>query len=81
VTLRKQEFILAKDQLRLGLGQAIAALRRLQLMSQSDLSEQLGISQSSLSGMENGYHRVSANRIATMAHSLKVDPKVLLGIL
>ena len=56
----------------------LKALRELQELSQSELAELTGISQSNLSAMETGARQIGRERALALSKALKVHPAVIL---
>lgn len=76
--LNKHDFVKAKMHVFLTPGEALKMIRELQEMSQNDLAEITGISQSNLSALENGSRQLGRDRAMTLARALRVHPAVLL---
>lgn len=56
----------------------LKTLRELQCLSQNQLAELTGISQSNLSALESGARKIGRERAITLAKALKVHPAVIL---
>ena len=71
------EFRPAKRRIEVTVGESIRILRELQQLSQSRLAEISGISQASISAIENGRVNVGVERAKVLARALKCHPAVL----
>ena len=58
-------------------GDSVRILRELQEMSQNDLAALTGISQSTISAIENGRVRLGVDRAKVLAKALRCHPAVL----
>jgi transcriptional regulator with XRE-family HTH domain len=58
-------------------GDSVRILRELQEMSQNDLAAVTGISQSTISAIENGRVRLGVDRAKVLAKALRCHPAVL----
>ncbi len=58
-------------------GESVRILRELQEMSQNDLAAATGISQSTISAIENGRVRLGVERAKVLARVLRCHPAVL----
>lgn len=58
-------------------GESVRILRELQEMSQNDLAATTGISQSTISAIENGRVRLGVERAKVLARVLRCHPAVL----
>lgn len=76
--IRKSEFAPAKDTVAATPGEMLAALRKLQGLSQNDLARRTGIAQANISGMEKGRRQIGRERAVALARALKVHPAVIL---
>ena len=76
--INKGDFAPSKDHRVVTPGEALAALRRLQELSQNDLAGMTGISQSNISNMESGRQQIGRDRALILAKALKVHPAVIL---
>lgn len=74
----KRDFVRAKVQVSVTPGEMLRTLRELQEMSQSDLAEETGLSQSNVSALETGARNIGRERALVLAKALKVHPAVLL---
>ncbi len=68
----------AKRYVEVSIAESVRILRELQEMSQNELAESSGISQSTISAIENGRVRLGVARAKTLARSLRCHPAVLL---
>lgn len=62
------------------LGQRIAMLRARHKITQTELAQKTGISQTTLSNIELGSQNETAERIASIARALHTTPDFLLGV-
>lgn len=76
--MRTKNFIKAKVHYSLTPGEALKIIRELQELSQNDLAQLSGISQSNISAIENGSRQMGRDRSLTFAKALHVHPAVLL---
>ena len=67
----------AKKRATVTVGESVRILRELQELSQNQLSEASGISQASISAIENGRVRLGVERAMVLARALKCHPGVL----
>jgi transcriptional regulator with XRE-family HTH domain len=63
----------------IALGNRIARLRKESHITQAQLAETLGVSQSTMNAYELGNRRVSLSALPTLAKTLGVSPEELLG--
>jgi len=77
-TIDKNDFVKAQVHVSVTPGEAIRMIRELQSLSQNDLSELTGISQSNLSALENDARQLGRITAITLAKALHVHPSVLL---
>ena len=59
-------------------GEALKIIRELQGLSQNELAQKTGISQSNISALENGTTQMGRNTALKLAKVLRVHPAVLL---
>ena len=59
-------------------GEMLREIRRLQSLSQKQLSDQTGIPQSHISALENGRRKMGRDIAISVAMALKVHPSVIL---
>ena len=71
------EFSPAKRRARLTPGEAVAMLRELHSMTQNELAEASGVTQSTISAIEHGRASLGIDRAKKLARALKVHPAVL----
>jgi ribosome-binding protein aMBF1 (putative translation factor) len=62
----------------LSVGDAVRIARELNELSQNELAEATGLSQSIISGIENGRINLGAERAKTLARALSIHPATLL---
>jgi transcriptional regulator with XRE-family HTH domain len=67
----------AKKLVDVSVGESVRILRELQEMSQNELSEVTGISQSTISAIENDRVNLGVERAKILARALKCHPAVL----
>ena len=72
-----KEFRPAKKRIEVSVGESVRILRDLQDLSQSQLSEHTGISQATISAIENGRVNLGVERAKVLARALKCHPAVL----
>ena len=70
-------FRAAKKRVEVSVGESVRILRELQELSQSQLSELTGISQATISAIENGRVNLGVERAKVLAHALRCHPAVL----
>ena len=76
--MNKKDFTKAKVHTAVTPGEALRMLRELQGLSQNDLADLTGISQSNISALENGSRQLGRERALVIAKALHVHPAVLL---
>jgi transcriptional regulator with XRE-family HTH domain len=67
----------AKKRIDVGVGESVRIIRELQELSQSQLAELTGISQATISAIENGRVNLGVERAKVLALALKCHPAVL----
>ena len=67
----------AKKRATVTVGESVRILRELQELSQNQLSEASGISQATISAIENGRVRLGVERAKVLARALRCHPGVL----
>ena len=72
-----KEFRPAKKRVDVTVGESVRILRELQELSQSQLAELTGISQATLSAIENGRVNLGVERAKVLARALHCHPAVL----
>ena len=72
-----KEFSPAKQRIEVTVGESVRIVRELQALSQSQLSEITGISQATISAIENGRVNLGVERAKVLARALKCHPAVL----
>lgn len=73
-----KEFRQARRRVEVSVGESVRVLRELQEMSQNQLAELTGISQATISGIENDRVRLGVERAKMLARALRCHPAVLL---
>ena len=71
------QFRRAKRRIAVSVGESVRIIRELQELSQNDLSKLTGISQATISAIENDRVRLGVERAKTIARALKCHPAVL----
>lgn len=74
----KDDFVPARQHIRLTVGGSLKIIRGFADMSQSELAEKSGISQTTISAIEKGRVSLGARRAEKLARAMKVHPAVLL---
>lgn len=72
-----KEFRPAEKRVEVSVGESVRILRELQELSQSQLSGLTGISQATISAIENGRVNLGVERAKVLARALKCHPAVL----
>jgi transcriptional regulator with XRE-family HTH domain len=72
-----KEFRAARKRIEVTVGESVRILRELQELTQSQLSELTGISQATISAIENGRVNLGVERAKVLARALKCHPAVL----
>jgi transcriptional regulator with XRE-family HTH domain len=67
----------ARTRTSVSVGESVRIVRELQGMSQNDLAQYTGISQATISAIENDRVRLGVERAKTLARALKCHPGVL----
>lgn len=70
-------FLPAKKRIEVAVGESVRLLRELQQLSQNRLAELTGISQATISAIENGHVNLGVERAKVLARALKCHPAVL----
>jgi len=73
----RKNFRKAQKTVDVSVGESVRILRELQELSQNELSELTGISQSTISAIENDRINLGVERAKVIARSLKCHPAVL----
>jgi len=68
----------ASRRIEVSVGESVRVMRELQGMSQNQLAEATGISQATISGIENDRVRLGVERARVLAVALECHPGVLL---
>ena len=74
----KKDLVRAKVNIKMTPGEMLKTLRELQELSQSELAELSGMSQSNISALESDTRQIGRERALTLAIALKVHPAVIL---
>jgi transcriptional regulator with XRE-family HTH domain len=72
-----KNFSPAKQRIEVSVGESLRILRELQELSQRQLAELTGISQATISAIENGRVNLGVERAKVLARALKCHPAVL----
>ena len=75
---KKKGLVRAKVNRKITPGEMLRTLRELQELTQKELADGTGISQSNLSAMENNVSQIGRDRALALAKVLKVHPAVIL---
>ena len=67
----------ARKRVAVSVGESVRIVRELQGLSQNDLAQRTGISQATISAIENDRVRLGVERAKTLARALKCHPSVL----
>ncbi len=78
MAMNKKEFVRAKVNRKITPGEMLRTLRELQELTQKELADATGISQSNISAMENDGSQIGRERALVLASVLKVHPAVIL---
>ena len=71
------EFRPSRKRIEVSVGESVRILRELQELSQNQLAELTGISQATLSAIENGRVNLGVERAKVLARALNCHPAVL----
>lgn len=72
-----KNFSPAKQRVEVSVGESVRLLRELQELSQRQLAELTGISQATISAIENGRVNLGVERAKVLARALQCHPAVL----
>jgi transcriptional regulator with XRE-family HTH domain len=72
-----KKFRSAKKRITVSAGESVRIIRELQGLSQNQLAQRTGISQATLSAIENDRVRLGVERAKVLARALKCHPAVL----
>jgi len=72
-----KQFRSAKKRITVSAGESVRIIRELQGLSQNQLAQRTGISQATLSAIENDRVRLGVERAKVLARALKCHPAVL----
>lgn len=78
MNVNRNDFVRAKVSRTITPGEMLKTLRELQELTQQGLAAQTGLSQSSISAMENNASQIGRDRALAVAKLLKVHPAVIL---
>lgn len=73
-----KDFLPSKDTIKMSPGEMLAAIRRLQNLTQQQLADKTNMTQANISSMESGRQQIGRERALTLAQALKVHPAVIL---
>jgi len=76
--VNKKDFVKAKVNVEVTPGQMLKTLRELQGLSQKELADITGMTQSNISALETDARQIGRERAITLAKALKVHPAVIL---
>jgi transcriptional regulator with XRE-family HTH domain len=76
--MSRKDLVKAKMNIKMSPGEMLKTLRELQELSQGELAELSGMSQSNISALENGARQIGRERALVLAKALKVHPAVIL---
>ena len=76
--LRGERFTKSVVRVKLSPAEMVRLLREKNELTQSELAERTGLTQSTISNLENGRTQLGAERAKTLARALRVHPAVLL---
>ena len=76
--MKKNDLVRAKINIKMTPGEMLKTLRELQELSQGELAELSGMSQSNISALESGVRQIGRERSLTLSRALKVHPAVIL---
>jgi transcriptional regulator with XRE-family HTH domain len=78
MNMKKNDLARAKVNIKMTPGEMLKTLRELQELSQSELAELSGMSQSNISALESEARQIGRERALALAIALKVHPAVIL---
>jgi transcriptional regulator with XRE-family HTH domain len=73
-----KDYLKARENINVSIGESVRILRELQEFSQSELADKTGIPQSTISAIENERINLGVERAKVLARALKCHPAVLL---
>ena len=76
--MKKKNLTKAKVNIKMTPGEMLKTLRELQELSQSELAELAGMSQSNISALESGVRQIGKDRSLALSRAIKVYPAVIL---
>jgi transcriptional regulator with XRE-family HTH domain len=71
------QFTKARKTVSVSVGESVRIIRELQELSQTEVAEETGIPQSTISAIENGRINLGVERAKVIARALRVHPSVL----
>lgn len=74
----KKDFVKAKVNIEITLGEMLKTLRELHELTQKELAELTDLNQSQISAMENGTSQIGRKKALKLAAALKTHPAVIL---
>ena len=75
---KNDEFVKAKNNIEVSPAEMLKTLRELQELTQVELAEKTGLTQSNILAMENGTSQIGRERALKLALALKTHPAVIL---
>ena len=72
-----KDYQLTKKRIEVSVGESVRIMRELQELSQNELARQTGISQSTISAIDNDRVQLGVERAKVLAHALMCHPAVL----
>jgi len=76
--MNRKDLVRSKVNIKMTPGEMLKTLRELQELSQADLANLTGMSQSNISAIENGSRQIGRERALALSIALKVHPAVIL---
>ena len=76
--MAKKDLVKAKINIKMSPGEMLKVLRELQELSQKELANLAGMTQSNISALESGARQIGRERSLALAKALKVHPAVIL---
>ncbi len=78
MTVKKEEFVIAKPHAQLKTGEVIRMLRDLKEWTQEELAKRSGISPTNLSLLENGRVDIGKKRAEQLARAFNIHPAIIM---
>jgi len=75
--MARRDYRKARRHVKVSVGESVRVVRELQGLSQNDLSKRTGISQATISAIENDRVRLGVERAKVLGRALKCHPGVL----